>query len=413
MLFLESGNESTTGNAYCQVAYDLAAAWQVCSRETARQYANKLEWRDPAHPAHWLHVTQGSLANLAHMPARAQKALSKAVNKRIAKGSRARIRMDQSTGAARRSVRAAETTVQQAGYAISAHPWQSSQTLSLASHEVLVATCWRYCLDVTAGLQPSQTCPHPCKHCGPGRPALLDTPERVEIALEAKREWVEHAVRSCVRQNGVRRLCHDAVLRAIADMLISAGFEDVQIEDRWWDEADGEDRETRRPDITAFNPRDRKRYVIDVVGAWSEVTSLDKAWARDGVMADVKAKAKWRSYDASLASQDTTGRGWLCGGKSKSTDVFVPFAFEIGGALGTEAEAFMREAVKVAEFCRKGQGDLQHWSAMSWWGHWRQRIGVEIVRGLARIVERAATGGQTGGHVGGPASSLEWSQDCV
>ena len=150
-----------------------------------------------------------------------------------------------------------------------------------------------------------------------------------------------------------------------------------------------------------------------MVGAWSEVTSLDKAWARDGVMADVKAKAKWRSYDASLASQDTTGRGWLCGGKSKSTDVFVPFAFEIGGALGTEAEAFMREAVKVAEFCRKGQGDLQHWSAMSWWGHWRQRIGVEIVRGLARIVERAATGGQTGGHAGGPASSLEWSQDCV
>jgi hypothetical protein len=73
----------------------------------------------------------------------------------------------------------------------------------------------------------------------------------------------------------------------------------------------------------------------------------------------------------------------------------------------------MREAVKVAKFCRKGQGDLQHWSAMSWRGHWRQRIGVEIVRGLARIVERAATADQTGGHVSGPASSLEWSQDCV
>ena len=36
-----------------------------------------------------------------------------------------------------------------------------------------------------------------------------------------------------------------------------------------------------------------------------------------------------------------------------------------------------------------------------------------IVRGLARIVERAATGGETGGQAGGPASSLEWSQDCV
>ena len=44
---------------------------------------------------------------------------------------------------------------------------------------------------------------------------------------------------------------------------------------------------------------------------------------------------------------------------------------------------------------------------------WSQRIGVEIVRGLARIVERAATGGETGGQAGGPASSLEWSQDCV
>ena len=105
--------------------------------------------------------------------------------------------------------------------------------------------------------------------------------------------------------------------------------------------------------------------MIDVVGAWSEVTSLERGRQKEGVMADVKATAKWRSYEASLASQATGGRGWLCEGKSKATDVFVPFAFEIGGALGTEAKAFMREAVKVAEFCRKGQGDLQHWSAMS------------------------------------------------
>ena len=105
--------------------------------------------------------------------------------------------------------------------------------------------------------------------------------------------------------------------------------------------------------------------------------------------------------------------GWLCEGHSKPTDEFVPFAFEVGGALGTEAEAFMWEAMQVAEFCRKGQGDLQHWSAMSWGGHWRQRIGVEIVRGLARCVERAATGGWSAGQAGIPASSLEWSQDCV
>ena len=45
----------------------------------------------------------------------------------------------------------------------------------------------------------------------------------------------------------------------------------------------------------------------------------------------------------------------MCEGKSKSTDEFVPFAFEVGGALGTEAEAFMREAARGRETCSTGQ----------------------------------------------------------
>ena len=36
-----------------------------------------------------------------------------------------------------------------------------------------------------------------------------------------------------------------------------------------WDEGNAETKDTRRPDIAAFNPRDRRRYVIDVVGAWA------------------------------------------------------------------------------------------------------------------------------------------------
>ena len=51
----------------------------------------------------------------------------------------------------------------------------------------------------------------------------------------------------------------------------------------------------------------------------------------------------------------------------------------------------MREAAKAAEHCRRGVGDLTRWSAMIWGGHWRQRIGVEVARGLARCIERAAT----------------------
>ena len=78
----------------------------------------------------------------------------------------------------------------------------------------------------------------------------------------------------------------------------------------------------------------------------------------------------------------------------KQTDVFAPFAFGVGGAMGDDSEDFLSEAAKVAEHCRRGVGDLTtHWSAMIWGGHWRQRIGVEIARGLARCIER---GGWTG-----------------
>ena len=37
-------------------------------------------------------------------------------------------------------------------------------------------------------------------------------------------------------------------------------------------------------------------------------------------------------------------------------DEFVPFAFEVGGALGREAEELIGEAVRVAEYNRKGPG---------------------------------------------------------
>eukprot|EP01043_Picozoa_sp_COSAG02_P114266 COSAG02_NODE_50559_length_319_cov_3.913636_1_plen_55_part_10 len=32
----------------------------------------------------------------------------------------------------------------------------------------------------------------------------------------------------------------------------------------WWDEGDGEAKDTRRPGITAFNPRTRRWYVLDI-----------------------------------------------------------------------------------------------------------------------------------------------------
>ena len=316
------------------------------------------------------------------------------------------------TSATQRRERAEETCNSASGYAFKAHPWQSSQTLSLASHEMLLMLCWRYCLDTPGGLQPPRICFGTCSHVGTPAPALRDTPERAELAALAQREWLAHAVRSCVKSGGVRRLCHDAVLRVLADMMQSAGFEDVQIEDRWWDEGDAEAKDTRRPDVTAFNPRDRRRYVIDVVGAWAvQPGGGQGSWRKAGHSANGKAQFKWRSYKGALARQKAGGPGWLAKSTTKETDVFVPFAFEVGGALGDESEDFLREAAKVAEHCRRGVGDLTHWSAMTWGGHWRQRIGVEIARGLARCIERAATGGRVEGS-SARSRSQEWDPSC-
>ena len=135
------------------------------------------------------------------------------------------------------------------------------------------------------------------------------------------------------------------------------------------------------------------------------------AWRRAGHSADGKALFKWRSYNGALERQKSGDRGWLAASESKDEDIFVPFAFEVGGAWGTEAEEFLKDSKKVAEHCRNGVGDLSHWSAINWGGHWRQRIGVEIARGLARCIERAATGGRVEGS-SARSRSQEWDPSC-
>ena len=159
--------------------------------------------------------------------------------------------------------------------------------------------CWRYCLDTPGGLQPPRICFGTCSHVGTPTPALRDTLERADLAALTQREWLLHAVRSCVKSGGVRRLCHDAVLRVLFDMLKSgsAGFEDVQMEDRWWDEGEAEAKDTRRPDVTAFNPRDRRRYVIDVVAKKRQAgaaTAKEVEVAEDAYVDDILHRTSWR-----------------------------------------------------------------------------------------------------------------------
>ena len=117
-------------------------------------------------------------------------------------------------------------------------------------------------------------------------------------------------------------------------MLESArGFEDVEIEDRWWDEGDDEEKDTRRPDITAYNPRNRRRYVIDVVGAWAvRAGGEEEGGSRaPGHAASGKERGKQLSYRGAMKRQEDGGHGWLVKGKTQAADIFMPFGFVITG----------------------------------------------------------------------------------
>ena len=58
--------------------------------------------------------------------------------------------------------------------------------------------------------------------------------------------------------------------------------------------------------MVAFNPRNRKRYVIDVVGAWAGHPggAARGKWRVPGKAAEVKATGKWASYRGALGRQE-------------------------------------------------------------------------------------------------------------
>ena len=88
---------------------------------------------------------------------------------------------------------------------------------------------------------------------------------------------------------------------------------------------------------------------------------------------------------------------------------------DLGGGLKTPGSAFKHPRMEGEKH------EVLHWSGMGWGKHWRQRIGVAIARGRARLLVRAATGralwgsGGRSGRQGEGAKrpsplSTEWNQ---
>ena len=108
---------------------------------------------------------------------------------------------------------------------------------------------------------------------GVAEPSLEDAPEANAVGVAARRSWARHAL-NCCKGAGRRAATHDEITDVFVVMLVNAGFQDVVLEDQWWDAAAAySDTDHRRPYITCRHPRiggGRVKLVLDVVVYWAD-----------------------------------------------------------------------------------------------------------------------------------------------
>ena len=153
------------------------------------------------------------------------------------------------------------------------------------------------------------------------------------------------------------------------------------------------DKNRRRPDIVCI--WGGVRYVIDITIAWK--TAVGHVTERDvGHDADKKAADKERKYKAAMKRQLRGLPGWLANVRLEEVDQFVPLAYEACGSWGQHAMDFFNFVKRCAGSEGTRAAELYHWSAMTFGGHWRRRMAVEIGRGRVACLRRSGDRGFEG-----------------
>ena len=112
--------------------------------------------------------------------------------------------------------------------------------------------------------------------------------------------------------------------------------------------------------------------------------------------ADKKAADKERKYKAAMKRQLRGLPGWLANVRLEEVDQFVPLAYEACGSWGQHAMGFFNFVKRCAGSEGTRAAELYHWSAMTFGGHWRRRMAVEIGRGRVACLRRSGDRGFEG-----------------
>ena len=327
----------------------------------------------------WYQNSRGSLEGLADVGERAQRLISKTINRKVVQDYKRHIAGDARVeGALNRAKGAGE-----GGFA--AQPWMPDGTLDLGHHHMLVSILNRLGLELPEAWQGHD---HPNAD-----------------ARDKWGYWISGAQAS--GSSGVWDATHNLVQVALWKMMASAGCVGITYEDHTWDMGVAESNTRRRPDLVCRLPTSGRKIVVDVVGKWSHVLHPAPNLQAPGEGAKWAEKGKEGRYRRSYARKLAVEHGEDNVDDHMVTEAMRDFyaaGFESTGALGPRLQALIEVLAAEAKVQPTG-ADLYHWSAMAFKRHWKQRIGAAIMRGHAYAVTRE--GVKARGYHEAPAHARE------
>jgi hypothetical protein len=349
----------------CNLAQDLHAAWgrQVASAAALVAATAGDDTNANEADVGWLVATDGNLANLALMPAKAQRHFSATVLAHQRRDFMAHAQDATRDGYdAKRYINWLAECNKTAARAWASVPWQSADMLAFLNSRYDAALARRLRLPRPAAARAAKECD--CGH---------------NAGVRGMDEMGDHDEGTCNKQSWQRTVVHDKWVDRFGMFLKAVGMRNIRFEVLDWDGPSPATGWRRVPDIICDSPGGTERFIIDARIAWNITTAGGVNYKRTGDLARRGAKTKWRRWKKAVADHRDFTEG----------ATFVPFSMECAGAWCAEANQFWERCMAWAGSRRAV--DLYHWSAPSFEDFWRQSLGVCLLAGRGDVAMAAAS----------------------